>query len=115
MHDFPMAKLAKPKAAEVETAKKESKEEIQLKENEETKLSPILTLLRLILINRPPPEAAEMRGFQAVLGAFGGGKGQGGAPPSDFLGFSPVRGGGAGTEIASSGLGRQAKHPRVGG
>ena len=56
-----------------------------------------------------------MRGFPAVLGAFGGGKGQGGAPPSDFLGFSPARGGGAGTEIASSGLGsvgRQAKHPR---
>ena len=56
-----------------------------------------------------------MRGFQAVFGAFEGGKGQGGAPPSDFFGFSqpdeeagPV----AGTEIASSGLGRQAKHPR---
>ena len=53
-----------------------------------------------------------MRDFQAVFGAFGGGKGQGGAPPSDFFGFSPARGGGAGTEIASSGLGRQAKHPR---
>jgi hypothetical protein len=39
-------------------------------------------------MRRPPPEAAEMRGFSAVLGAFGGGKGQGGAPPSDFFWFS---------------------------
>ena len=46
-----MAKLAKPKAAEVETAKTESKKEIELKENEVTKLSPVLTLLRLILVN----------------------------------------------------------------
>ena len=46
-----MAKLAKPKAAQVETAKTESKKEIELKENEVTKLSPILTLLRLILVN----------------------------------------------------------------
>ena len=46
-----MAKLAKPKAAEVETAKTESKKEIELKENEETKLSPVLTLLRLIPIS----------------------------------------------------------------
>jgi hypothetical protein len=38
-------------------------------------------------MRRPPPEAAEMRDFQAVFGAFGGGKGQGGAPPSVFLGF----------------------------
>ena len=36
-----MAKLAKPKAAEVETAKTESKKEIELKENEVTKLSTV--------------------------------------------------------------------------
>jgi len=36
---------------------------------------------------RPPPEAAEMRDFQAVFGAFGGGKGQGGGSPEDFRSF----------------------------
>jgi hypothetical protein len=46
-----MAKLAKPTADEVETAKSESKKEIELKDNQESKLSPILTLLRLILVN----------------------------------------------------------------
>ena len=46
-----MAKLAKPKAAQVETAKTESKKELELKENEVHKLSPILALLRLILVN----------------------------------------------------------------
>ena len=35
----------------------------------------------------PPPEAAEMRDFQAVFGAFGGGKGQGGGSPEDFRSF----------------------------
>jgi hypothetical protein len=38
-------------------------------------------------MRRPPPEAAEMRDFQAVFGAFGGGKGQGGSSPGDFRSF----------------------------
>jgi hypothetical protein len=62
-------------------------------------------------MRRPPPEAAKMRSFQAVFGAFGGGKGQGGGSPGDFrcffwrfyelfLGF-PTRGSEAGTGITS--------------
>jgi hypothetical protein len=48
-----MAKLTKPKPDDVDTAtaKSESKKEIELKEDQESKLSPILTLLRLVLIN----------------------------------------------------------------
>ena len=47
-------------------------------------------------MRRPLPEAAEMRGFQAVLGAFGGGKGQEGRRPAIFLGFPQQSGGEAG-------------------
>ena len=38
-------------------------------------------------MRRPPPEAAEMRGFALVLGAFEGEKGQGGAPTRRFFLF----------------------------
>ena len=56
-------------------------------------------------MRRPPPEAAEMRGFALVLGAFEGEKGQGGGPTRRFFLIFSARGGEASTEIASWGLG----------
>ena len=56
-------------------------------------------------MRRPPPEAAEMRGFALVLGAFEGEKGQGEGPTRRFFLVFPARGDEASTEIASWGLG----------
>ena len=56
-------------------------------------------------MRRPPPEAAEMRGFALVLVAFRGEEGQGRGLTRRFFSDFPARGGEASTEIASWELG----------
>ena len=58
---------------------------------------------------RPPPEAAEMRGFALVLVAFRGEEGQGRGLTRRFFSDFPARGGEASTEIASWELGWRLK------
>ena len=60
-------------------------------------------------MRRPPPEAAEMRGFALVLVAFRGEEGQGRGLTRRFFSDFPARGGEASTEIASWELGWRLK------